>query len=162
MPGSSTQGRTLRAAVTVVLCALFFLLAMGVVLLGSGIYRDAAAASDENFTHRTALSYVINQVRRGDVAGGVTLGSFGGGDALFLREGGYTTILYCYDGQLRELYMEDGLDLTPEDGTAILPLAALEIAPKDGCLRVTATGEDGARYTADLSPRCGWSEEVAS
>lgn len=161
MPKFSTQGRTLRTAVTVVLCALFSLLAMGVVLLGSGAFRETVAASDENYIHRTALSYIVNQVHRGDVAGGITLSSFGGGDALFLREGGYTTILYCYDGQLRELYMEDGLDLVPGDGTAILPLTALEVEPADGCLRVTATGEDGARYTADLSPRCGWSEEVA-
>lgn len=161
MPVSSTRGRTLRTAVTVVLCALFFLLAMGVVLLSSGVYRDAVAASDRNFTRRTALSYVINQVRRGDVEGGVSLGSFGGGDALFLHEGGFTTILYCYDGQLRELYAEEGIALAPGDGTAILPLAELEVEAADGCLRVTATDEDGARYAAALSPRCGWSGEAA-
>ncbi len=160
MPRNAGLGHAMRTVLTATLCALFFLLAVGVVALSSGVYRGVAAAADRNFTQRTALSYLVNQVRRGDRAGGVILGSFGGGDALFLNEGGFTTVLYCYDGQLRELYAEDGLALTPGDGVAILPLAALEVTPEDGCLRMTATDEDGTRWAVSLSPRCGWSREA--
>ena len=160
MTNFSNQGRALRSAVTVVLCALFFLLAIGVVLLGSGVYRGTAAAADENFTHRTALGYLTNQIRRGDVEGGLSLGQFGDGDALFLRENGYVTILYCYEGQLLELFAEEGLDLPPDGGMPILPLASLTVEPREGCLRITATGGDGVSYSADLAPRCGWTEEV--
>lgn len=161
MTNVSNQGRALRSAVTVVLCALFFLLAIGVVLLGSGVYRGTAAAADENFTHRTALGYLTNQIRRGDVAGGLSLGSFGGGDALFLRENGYVTILYCYEGQLLELFAEEGLDLPPDAGMAILPLASLTLEPGGDCLRITVTDGDGTAHFADLAPRCGWTEEVS-
>lgn len=149
--------RGLRSALTLLLCALFFLLAMGLVLLSSGVYRGVAAASDENFTHRTALSYLVNQVRRGDVSGGVSLGRFGGGDALYLREDGYVTILYCCGGQLMELYMEDGLDLPPEAGMAVLPLDGLTLTADGATLTITAQGRSVA-----LTPRSGLTTEVAA
>ena len=60
----SSEGRGLRSTLVVVLCALFFILAMGVTLLGSGVYRDVVAVSDKNEAERTALSYLVNQVRR--------------------------------------------------------------------------------------------------
>lgn len=63
------------------LAALFALLAMGVTLMGTGVYRAVADDADANSTQRTALSYVVNQIRRSD-AGGVAIGTFGGGDAL--------------------------------------------------------------------------------
>ena len=64
------------------LCALFFFLAMALTLLSSGVYRSVAAASEENYTLRTALSYLTNQVRAGDAQGALSLTSFGGRDAL--------------------------------------------------------------------------------
>ena len=155
-------GRALRPVLTVVLCALFFLLAMGIVLLGSGVYRGAVAAADENYIHRTALSYLVNQVRRGDAAGGVSLGSFGGADALYLREAGYVTVLYCYDGQLRELYAEEGLEFAPEDGAAVLPLASLALEGGDGVITITAEDADGTVYTAGVAPRSGYTGEAGA
>ena len=74
--------------------------------------------------------------------------SFGGGDALVLAEptGGssYVTLLYCYDGQLRELYVEEGYPLLPEDGL----------------LSFTATAPDGAVSSVSVAPRCRLGGEV--
>ena len=135
-----------------VLCALFFLLAMGLTLLSSGVYRAVAAQADETYAQRTALSYLVNQVRRSDAPGGVSVGRFGDSDALFLREEGYVTILYCYEGQLRELYMEDGLELSPADGVDVLPLERLELACGGASRHVVSplrggTGGGGMRRT---------------
>ena len=154
------SGRGLRSALTILLCALFFLLAMGLTLLSSNVYRSVAAASDATYTHRTALSYLVNQIRRSDLDGGVALGHFGGSDALYLREDGYVTILYCYDGQLRELYTEEGLEFAPGDGVAILPLEELSIQAQDGLISLTVQ-EGEASHTASLAPHCGLTEEVA-
>lgn len=156
------RGGGLRSILVVVLCALFFLMAMGITLLGSGIYRDTVSVSDQNFTCRTALSYLVNQVRRGDVEDGVTTGSFGGGDAIFLREMGYVTILYCYDGQLRELFMEDGLGLLPEDGMVVMPLESLTLSTGEGWIKMTVAGADGVRYDTTMAPRSGVRQEVAA
>lgn len=156
------EHRGVRTAVVICLAAFFFVLAMGVTLLGSSVYRAAAADADVNAAHRTALSYVVNQIRRGD-AGGVAVGSFGGGDALRLSETlsdgtVYVTLIYCYDGSLRELYMEEGTGLSPEDGTSILALDSLGLAVgEDGLLTITA-GLDGTSWPVSLAPRSGVEE----
>lgn len=152
-------GRGARSTLVLALCALFLLLAMGLTLLASGVYRNTAADADRHFTQRTALSYLVNQVRRGDTEGGVSAGTFGGADALFLREGGYVTVLYVWDGQLRELYMEDWLGLMPEDGVAVMPLASLSLERQEDSLVFTVSDEDGAAWSAAVRPRCGVGQE---
>lgn len=151
----------LRSALAVCLAGLFFLLAMGVALLGGNLYRAVAADADENDTHRTALSYVVNQLRRGD-NGGLAVGEFEGVPAArtteTLEDGSvYITLIYCYDGQLRELYMEEGTGLTPGDGAALMPLDSLDFALNEGLLTVTA-GSGGERWQVSLAPRAGIGE----
>lgn len=152
----------LRSAAVIALCGLFAVLAMGLALLSSGVYRTAAAQSDQNYTRRTALSYLVNQVRRADEAGGVTVGTFGDSDALALTEriegADYVTILYCYDGSLRELYQEAGTGLLPRDGIPMLELQSLEVQTASGLLTLTVTAPGGETSTVSLSPRCGLEE----
>lgn len=156
------SGKALRTVIVVCLVGLYFVLAVGVTLLGSSIYRAVAVSADENSTHRTALSYVANQVRRGD-AESVAVGSFGGYDALRLSEtteGGYVyvTYIYCYEGSLRELYTEEGSGLMPEDGTALISLAQLDFQVQDGLISVTAGDSAGHVWSLKLYPKNGIEE----
>lgn len=151
----SSEGRGLRSALVVVLCALFFILAMGITLLGSGVYRDVVAVSDGNETKRTALSYLINQVRR---SWSVGVGSFEYLPALELTDSGesdYHTVLYVYDGQLRELYAEKDSGMKAEDGVAILPLDRMELTLEGDLLTITVTAEDGEVCSASVTSRMG-------
>lgn len=152
----------LRSAAVLTLCGLFAVLAVGLALLSSGVYRTVAGASDENDTRRTALSYLINQVRRADRTGGVAVGTFGGGDALALTETvegtDYVTILYCLDGQLMELYAESGSGLGPADGLAVLALEDLSVETDGAIITFTVTAPDGTVSTGSVSPRCGFEE----
>lgn len=151
----------LRSGAVFALCGLFAVLCMGLALLSSGAYRAVAAAAQENYTHRTALSYLVNQVRRADEQGGVALGTFGDSDALRLTEWvdgtAYETLIYCYDGQLMELYVERGYEFGPSAGNAILPLDSLTLDLDGGVLTLTAALGDET-YTASVSPRCGLEE----
>ena len=151
----------LRSAAVLALCGLFAVLAVGLAILSSGVYRSAAA-SDQNSARRTALSYLVNQVRRADRAGGVAVGTFGDGDAVALTEtvegDDYVTILYCLDGQLMELYTEAGSGLTPADGLAVLALSALTVETDGERITFTVTASDGTVSTASVSPRCGFEE----
>ncbi|MCI2106470.1 MAG: DUF4860 domain-containing protein [Intestinimonas sp.] len=156
----------LYSALAIFLCAMFFLLAMGLTLLSAEAYRNTAAAASENDTRRTALSFLVNQVRRNDAQNSVSLASFGDGDALILSEtvdgSLYKTVLYCFDGQLRELYAAADSGLGPADGLAILPLKTLTISVSDGLLiTFTVTDENGTASSASVSPHC-WSEGVAA
>ena len=111
---------------------------------------------------RTALSYLVNQIRQADGTGRVAVGTFGGSDALALTEHldgtEYVTILYCLDGQLRELYTEAGSGLLPEDGIPVLELQSLTLSSEGGLLTLTVTAPNGERATVSLSPRCGLRE----
>lgn len=156
------NGKALRTVIVVCLIGLYFVLAVGVTLLGSSIYRAVAASADENSTHRTALSYVANQVRRGD-GETVAVGSFGGYPALRLNETTedgyvYVTYIYCYKGTLRELYTEAGSGLNPEDGTALIALESLDFSVRDGLVSVTAGDADGHSWSLDICPRNGIEE----
>lgn len=152
----------LRSAAVLALCGLFAVLAVGLAILSSGVYRAAAAASDGNSARRTALSYLVNQVRRADRAGGVAVGTFGDGDAVALTETvegtDYVTILYCLDGQLMELYTEAGSGLTPADGLTVLELSALSVETDGARITFTVTAPDGTVSAASVSPRCGFEE----
>lgn len=147
----------LRIAAVFSLCALFAILAMGLTLLSSSVYRATAADADTNYTHRTALSYLMNQVRRSDGAGLVSTGFLGDAEALVLTErldgASYVTMLYCHEGQLRELYMEEGTGLTPADGVAILPISALDVALEGGVLRLQVTDEQGGQFSGSVALR---------
>lgn len=155
-------GNGLRRVVVVCLAGLFALLAMGVTLMGTGVYRAVAGDADANSTQRTALSYVVNQIRRAD-AGGVAVGTFGGADALRLTETGedgsvYVTLIYCFEGSLMELYMEEGTGLAPEDGMPLLELSSLDLSvTENGGLDITAS--DGEhQWSVTLYPRTGVEE----
>lgn len=152
----------LRSAAVLALCGLFAVLAVGLAVLSSGVYRSAVSASDGNSARRTALSYLVNQVRRADRTGGVAVGAFGDGDAVALTEtvegADYVTILCCLDGQLMELYAEAGSGLTPADGLAVLPLADLSVETDGALITFTVTAPNGAEASASVSPRCGFEE----
>lgn len=152
----------LRSAAVFALCGLFAVLAMGLALLSSGVYRSTVSDSDQNYIRRTSMSYLLNQVRRADMAGGVSVGTFGGSDALMLMESvgedSYVTLLYCYDGSLRELYTELGTDIAPEDGVAVLELSSLSLSVDGATITITATALDGDCSTASIAPRTGIQE----
>lgn len=137
----------LRGALVAALCALFFLLAMGVTLMGSSVYRNTVASATENYGQRTAHR----------TEGVVQLGRFDGADALILSEGEYMTVLYVYDGALRTLYTQPGSGLTAADGEAVLPAEGLTFALEDDLLTLTVTLE-GTSYSTSLMPRCGVEE----
>lgn len=139
------------------LCALFAFLALGSALLGSGVYRSCVRQGEENSARRTVLSYLVNQVRQGD-NGSIGVTTFGGGDALVLTSAAdgvlYDTVIYCFDGSLRELYCERGLGLLAQDGTALTALDGLEIGLEGGRLRFDARlGE--SRFSVSAAPRAG-------
>ncbi|MEG2176477.1 MAG: DUF4860 domain-containing protein [Oscillibacter sp.] len=135
-------------------CALFLLLCGGTALLSGGVYRAVATSSDENFAKRTALFYVVNQVKSArDSGGAVRVEPFGDGDALVLGEasGPYTTTVYCYDGALMELYADGGDHLPPEAGTVLLPMEALAVKQSGALLALSLTEETGRVLEAEVA-----------
>ena len=140
--------------------AVFLFLSVGLVLLGSSVYRQVVAASQENDRIRTTLSYIANQVRRADVEGSVQLGKIHGQDALLLLRDldgiECVTYLYYWDGSLRELFVEVGNELDLEAGLPLLPLDGISFSLNNqGLINVEARFAGGASSRLALSPRSG-------
>lgn len=150
----------LESLSVVLLFALFALCAFGVLTAGLGVYRSAADGAAVNYERRTALSLIANQVRQHDAPGGVAATSFAGAQAVALYEEidgtRYVTYLYCYDGALRELFCEEGLDLPPESGVALVSAQDLRVSePVQGLLKISLVGTDGRTSETYLAARCG-------
>ena len=145
------------------LAALMLACVFGATLLlslitGAGIYRRVQSRVEESAQERITLSYVTARIHACDQAGMVGTGFFGEGGAVFLYEeiggSGYETILYVYDGNLREMLCEKGRELPPEFGETVAPALALRVAvPNKNLLRLTLTQPDGAERSADVCVR---------
>lgn len=142
------------------LAALALTCVFGVTLLlslaaGAGVYRRVADRVDESSQSRVSLSYVAALLHSYDEAGMAEAGTYGDGGAVFLYQeiDGliYKTILYVYDGQLREMLCEKDWEQDAEFGDPISPAQALEVSePVPGLLRLVLTGPDGTEQTADV------------
>ena len=125
------------------------------VTLGSGVYRDTVAASEENDVRRTALSYLVNQVRR---AQRVEVGSFVSVPALDLADQDapeYHTVLYVYEGQLESSMQKRAAASRRRTGIPILPLEGMELTLEEELLTIAVTAEAGGTSSVSISPRMG-------
>ncbi|MBP1737217.1 MAG: hypothetical protein H6Q60_1098 [Oscillospiraceae bacterium] len=152
MSGSHYKSGMRIAAVS--LAALFVLVAMGILLAVTGVYRSVTDKTDTHFTQYTAVSYVLNQLRRGDAENAFSIVAFGDGDALQMEEqDGYRTLLYCWNGSLMELYTGNMLELTPDAGESLLSAQTLALTYENNLLTVTVTNDDGTVSTVSYAPR---------
>ena len=144
------ESRT-RATGNLIWILLFFSFAAcvaAVLLQGAMIYRNVSSVIDGEFGVHTALSYVQSRIRASDVKGCVYVGEFDGCSALYCLEDSadsdFATVVYCYDGALRELYCERGLDFTADAGEALLQMDSAAFTDEgNGLIRFScATGEN--------------------
>lgn len=150
------MGRDKMELPSLALCGVFAVLALAVTLLTGGVYRRCVERSDENYVCRVALSYVTNQLRRGDRAGAVSVTDFEGLTALKIaQEEGYELLLYCSGGQFRELYAAVDGGFSPADGDALFPMEELAVRREGALLDLTLTGTGGETYSASVALRCG-------
>jgi hypothetical protein len=93
-----------------------------------------------------------------DTAGAVSVTEFGGGTALSLTEvlgeRSFVTRIYVYDGWVRELFYEEGLEFLPGDGLPILEMDKLDFEMVENGLVRVSTGFGSmlisARSSAEL------------
>ena len=109
---------------TLILFGVFAVSVLLVLLAGAGVYQDIAARMERQYEERTCLSYLDAKVRHYDAAGQVVVEMLDECQALALYEEiegvRYKTLIYCYDGYVRELFFEDGLAFQAEDGQRVL------------------------------------------
>ena len=111
-------------------CCMFF-----VLISGAKSYKNVTAVMEEQFSVNTCISYVTAKVRHYDSEGAVMIGKIGDTDALLLKEKiegeEYLTYLYCYDGNLMELFCSADMEVHPMDGQQIMELDSLDLVAED-------------------------------
>ena len=122
---------------------------------GAGVYRHVGARIERASRERVGLTYVTAKLHAADETDGVKVEPFGGADAVRLLQDAdgepYETILYAYDGALRELFCECAYEPGPEAGQAIVEAQALRVREETpGLLRLECVGADGRVSSADV------------
>jgi len=159
--GTDKREGAISAIAVLLLFALFALLSVGVLTAGMMVYKRTSNQSDRTYVHRVSLSYLANQVRQADMEDSISVRSFHGVDAIVFKQtiddSNYYTYLYVWDGLLRELFFEEGLELPPESGSVIVELTEMKASANDnGLLSLSLDYGDGeARGQLTLALRTG-------
>lgn len=151
------RGSSANGMLVFLIYGMFALFSLFLVVIGARVYRGLTAAGNENTEIRSAFSYVANKVRLGGgQAGAVRVEEKNGITVLSLRESyedtEYETVIYYYDGALREYFAPAGQDFMPEAGERIAKAADFQIE-EDGAgqLLFTLVDEDGGRRSMHLN-----------
>ena len=137
------------------LFGVFAVCVLIVLLTGAKAYRGLTERDRTAYDRRTCVQYIATKVRQGDVEGGVTVEPFGDTAALCMRQYGFVTRVYCYDGWLMEMYTFEDAELTPQDGEKVMPLSGLSFDLEDGLLTVERQSGEGVTDTLRLALRSG-------
>lgn len=157
------QRHAMDSVFSLLVFAVFTACILLVLLLGVRSYQKVEEAGGEAFDRRIGLHYIQAKLRRNDRAAGVEAGPFSPQypqiQSLLLHEDlegtDYTTRIYFYDGYIRELFSETGLELDPEAGQQVLAAGGLELELENGLLNVVCLDEQGLSSQLWLSLRGG-------
>ena len=156
------KDHSLNGLLALVLFGVFAACVLSVLLTGADAYQRLTERDRASYASRTAAQYIATRVRQADCSGGVTIGAFGGGDALELWERvdgeDYLTRVYCYDGWLRELFADADGDFAPEDGEKVLEADSLTMTLSDSGLLTAELTAGGETERVCLTLRSGGEE----
>ncbi|MBQ4346981.1 MAG: DUF4860 domain-containing protein [Firmicutes bacterium] len=118
-----------------------------VLISGAGAYKKIGGELGSLYNERTSLGYISTKVRSYDEGGAVYLEDFEGLNCLVLEEASgetkYLTRIYHYEGYIRELYSEAGIDLGPDAGEELIAAKALDMEyAGEGLLRISCTADE--------------------
>ncbi|MCL2055839.1 MAG: DUF4860 domain-containing protein [Oscillospiraceae bacterium] len=142
------------------LFTVFIITALIVALMGAEVYSGTVRSMNRNFGTQTSLTYVSTKIRQSDESGGVYLDELGGVPVLVLEqeiEGEtFQTLIYHYDGWLRETFILKGMDADLQFGVPIMQADGFSVTAEGGnLLRITCTAADGIGVSALISTRTG-------
>lgn len=134
---------------------VFALCIMMVLLMGTRAYRQLLDKGAASFTDRMSVRYLTTRVHQAE---SLSVEDFEGCAALVIPEEmdgeKYNTLVYWYDGCIRELYCMEGAQLYPEDGEKILETQEMLLSEQDGLLTVQV-GEKQIQLSIPVKKEAG-------
>ena len=151
------RGSSANGMLVFLVYGMFSLFSLLLVVIGARVYRELTVAGRENTEVRAAFSYVANKVRMGgETADAVRVEERDGIPVLSLRESyegtEYETVIYFYEGALREYFAAVGTDFMPQAGERIAQMAGFWMEEsEEGLLCFTWEDEDGSRRSMHMN-----------
>mgnify|MGYP002732125830 FL=1 len=141
--------------------ALFFVFcasAITVLLFSANIYQNIVTNSASQFEQTTSLSYITTKIRQNDREGAdrICVDEFDGHEALAIEQTfsdtAFITYIYEVDGELKEIFLQKGIDVSPQSGTAIMEIEHLDMEElSEGLLKFSSTASDGTTDSVIIS-----------
>ena len=143
---SSKHGHRLHTLVILILFLVFALSSVSVLMYGTKVYKSVTEKTDENYSLRTGLIYLSNKIKAADKSS-IYMDTYQKVDMLVIPEEiegqMYETRIYCYNGQLREIFTDVENDIPLDGGLYITDMKNLTISEKNkGLLEIEAEYED--------------------
>lgn len=153
------NNHTISQAFVFLLLAVFATLSTLMVLFSAQLYRGTVSETEQIGERRVLSSYIANVVHGNDGAGMVRVEERAGIKMLVFdwKDSGehYETLVYCYDGYLRELFADAQQEFEPEYGEKICAVRTFEPVLQDGLLEVCIQDEYGEESVIHLALRSG-------
>lgn len=153
-----SKGHTADFIFTLILFSVFAICALTLIIIGAGVYRQTAERMENNYTARTALSYITEKIRQHDTSGAVAAETIQDRSVLILTDEfdgqRYCTYIYEYDGMLKELMVKAETDLQLSAGQDILKVCQFAISePQDGYFKYSVTDKNSRSSEASIKLR---------
>ena len=137
--------------------AVFVVSVMLVLLTGADVVQKLNRRDRSSYEQRTLIQYLTTRIRQADARDMVSVRDFDGQDALVLSQDiedvRYETLVYCWDGYLRELFIEEGLEIDAAFGEMILPAADVQFEDCGTYILADITMADGTQQSMMLTLR---------
>ena len=146
---------TVDTIFVLVLFAVFATTVLFVLMSGAGVYKNTQMVMQERYEERTCLSYITAKVNHYDQNDCIYITEFEGIPSLAINENvegtNFTTYIYCYDGYVKELMFQSGLEFDPSAGENIIEAKSLVFEKEGNLITVKCTGTKGSSASVSLN-----------
>ena len=153
------KGSTISQAIVFLLLGIFAVFSTLLVLLSAQMYRSVVDHTGELSEQRILNSYILNVIKGNDMADAVSVEMREGIEVLVfgvdVDDERYETLIYCYEGKLRELFSTAAQEFEPEYGEMICDMQAFSPTLLDGLLCVRVVDAQMRENVLHVALRCG-------
>lgn len=155
MRKQTEKGWIVNFICSILLLGIFAVGALLLLNVGVRVYKNIALNNAENYKLRTSLSYVATKLRQTDAQGCVSLEERQELPVLVLREMDgdleMETLIYFYQGSLREVYQMAGANFRPDSGGVIVEAAEFSMTlGENGMVHMTAKNKNADQQSLQV------------
>lgn len=131
----NTSSHKFDTVIVMLLFALFAVTSIVLVIIGIKQYNVTADSMSDNYQIRTATSFLQEKCRQNDDNNSFFISEVDGNKALAIEDESedktYTTYIYFYEGNLRELLVTEDSVYSADAGQSIIQLKSFKIKKVD-------------------------------